>query len=158
MPFASCARLGPDLTALGLDQPARDRQPEAGAGFARGACEVAAPEALEHSPLRLRREAVARVLDRHLQSARVGLDENGDRAVGRRVAERVRDQVEEYALHLIRRAPGDRIAGDTSLEPYPARPGLRLEPAQARRYEAGGFRLAQLERQRAGAVGDFRIS
>jgi hypothetical protein len=60
------ARLGPDLAALGLDQPARDRQPEPGSGFAGGPRGVAAPEALEHSPLCRGREAVAVVLDRDL--------------------------------------------------------------------------------------------
>src|SRR5262245_18097473 len=146
---ASGARFGPDLTALGFDQAARDGQPEAGAAVARAPGGVAAPEALEHSPLRLRLEAFPGVFDSHLEASWMGFDEHRDRAVGGCVSERVRDQVEEHALNLIGRAPRDRVVADAGLELYPARPCFRLEPAQARIDQAGEFRVSQLERQRA---------
>src|SRR4029453_15999282 len=146
---ASGARLGPDLTALGFDQPTRNGQPEAGAPIARGPRDVAAPEALEHSPFHLRPEAFPGVLDGHLEASWMGFDEHRDRAVGGCVSKRVRDQVEEHALNLIGRAPRDPIAAPSALALYPPRPGFRLQPAQARVNEPGEFGVAQLERQRA---------
>src|SRR5262249_21706370 len=112
---ASGARLGPDLTALGFDQPTRNRQPEAGAALARGPGGVTAPARSDPSPLPPRPEAFPGVLDRHLKTSRMGLDEHSDRTVGGCVSERVRDQVEQHALNLIGRAPRDRIVADAGL-------------------------------------------
>src|SRR5439155_27065841 len=95
---AARAVLGPDAAAVRLDEAARDRQPEAGtAAAARSGC-VAAPEAVEHPPHGLGREALARVLDREPHLRRAGLDADGDGAVARRVPQRVRDEVEENPL------------------------------------------------------------
>ena len=117
--------------------------------MAGGSSGVAAPEALEHSLLGLRSKPVPRVLDRHLEPVRPGLDEHGDRAVGGRVTKRVGDDVGEDALDLLGRAPRDGVVGDPRLELDPARPGLGLEPVQARIHHAGKLGPAQLERQRA---------
>ena len=79
-----------------------------------------------------------------------GLDQHGDRAVGGRVAERVREQVEENALDLVRRAPHRRRPVETSLETDVPPACLGLEAAHARIDEAGERRLVELERQHAG--------
>ena len=60
------------------------------------------------------------------------LDEHGDRAVGRRVPQRVREQVEEHALDLVGRAPSaDGLAVEVGDEVDAARRRLRLEQPQA---------------------------
>ena len=87
---AAGAVLGPDPAAVRLDEAARDREPEARA--ARRASGVAAPEALEHAAQRLG-ESPSPSPRRHAHRVVAVLDEHGDRAVGRRVPERVREQV-----------------------------------------------------------------
>src|SRR5687767_8964658 len=79
--------LGPDPAPVRLDETTRDREPEAGPTG--GAGEVAAPEALEHPSQRLRAEPLAGVLDDEPDAVLLGLGEDGDRPVGRRVPERV---------------------------------------------------------------------
>src|SRR5206468_10331074 len=106
--------------------------------------------ALEHAPLPLGAQALAGVLDRHLETLRMGFHADSDRAVGGRVAECVGDEVEKHALNLIGCAPGDRILVDPGLKRDSARSRLRLESAQAVVDETGELRLAQVERQRAG--------
>ena len=59
---AAGALLGPDRAALGFDEPAGDREAEAGAAVCLPGG-VVSPEAVEHPACGLRREAVARVLD-----------------------------------------------------------------------------------------------
>jgi hypothetical protein len=72
----------------------------------------------------------------------MGLDAHGNRAVGGRVAERIRDEVEEHTLNLIGGAPGGRILVDAGLEPDPARSRLGPESAQARVNETRELCLA----------------
>src|SRR4051794_14542838 len=53
-----------DLAAVGLDEPARDRQPQAAAGAA-GASRLAAEGDIEHARQVALRDPAARVADRH---------------------------------------------------------------------------------------------
>src|SRR5439155_796211 len=131
--------------ALRLDEAARDREPEARAP--RAPRRLAAPEALEHAGGRLGRQALARVLDGDHDALVPRAHEHRDRAVARRVPERVREQVEEHPLHLLGRAEdGRQRALDASLEVDVSRPRLRLERAQARLDDAVELNLAELER------------
>src|SRR6201999_4099330 len=97
----------PDAAAVGLDDRAGDRQPEAGAVAVAG--RVAAVEGLEDPLALARRDALAGVGDLDLHPARPALRPHRDAAVGRRVADRVLDQVVEDALHLLRVVLGDHL-------------------------------------------------
>src|SRR5581483_6386179 len=144
---AARAVLGPDAAAVRLDEPARDRQTEPGAAAApRG---IAAPEAVEHPFFGFGREAVARVLDADADGVlRLRPYEYGDGPVGGRVPERVRQQVVEHALDLVRGAEhGPDAVLDPRLQLDAPRERLRLEAAQARVDERGERRLAELQRQ-----------
>src|SRR5439155_14996960 len=94
--------LGPDAPALSLDQAACDGEAQPGSSPRAGS--IRSPEALERALERLRRDALARVLDADADLLLERLDEHGDGAVGRCVPERVREQVEQNALHLVRGA------------------------------------------------------
>ena len=97
----------------------------------RRAGRIAAPEALEHPAERLGRQPLARVLDDDGHTISLGLDEDRNRAIGWRVPERVREEVEKHALDLLGRAAGDDGIVDARLEADVPRPRLGLEPAEA---------------------------
>src|SRR6266536_3019750 len=84
---AARAVFGPDPAALGLDKSASDREPEARTAGRAG--RVGPPEAVEHSPERFGGDSFAGVLDAdaHLIDGR--FDQDGDRAVGGRMAKGV---------------------------------------------------------------------
>ena len=81
-----------------------------------------------------------------------GATTHGDRAVGRRVAERVREQVEEHALDLLRRAADAQAVAvhHAGLEPDLPRAPAAASAAQARRDEAARAAHRELEGERAG--------
>ena len=62
--------LGPDPAAVGLDEAACDREPEAGSRLATRPRPVLAPEAVEHPRRGFRRQPVAGVLDADLDLVR----------------------------------------------------------------------------------------
>src|SRR3954452_84942 len=98
---AALAALEPDAAALRLDERTGDREPEAGAlAGSRRARTVAAPEPVEDASLRPGRHAVAGVLDGDLDLVGMVGGGDGDRAVGGRMAERVREQVVEDPLDV----------------------------------------------------------
>ena len=129
--------------------PAGDREPQPGA--ARGASRVAAPEAVEHPagapPRRAPRPCPRR--DLHLRLDLLDADRDG--AVGRRVAQGVREQVEAARARPSRARSarctslGDRCG---EVDASPAR--VRLDAAQARLDDRLEQRVAELEGQRAG--------
>src|SRR5207244_9913776 len=113
------ASLRPDLAALCLHEAARDREAQAGSAAGGGACGVAAPEAVEDPRLCVGRNPLAAVLDRDADAVRLRLEDDGDGPVRRRVAQRVRQQVEEDALDLLWCAGHrGRRHVDAPLEPY----------------------------------------
>src|SRR5207248_2927855 len=94
---------------------------------------LGAPEALAR-PLRgLAREPGSAVLDRDRHAVALRAQDDRDRPVRRRVPERVREQVDEDPLDLLRRAADERELGIAPrLEPDALRARVRLEPAHAR--------------------------
>src|SRR6266516_2193632 len=98
------AGLRPDLAAVRLDEPACYREAQTGARLSGRARAVCAPEPIEHAARRLGGDSLARVLDAHPHLVRVRRENDGDRTVRRRVPQRVREQVREHALDLLRRA------------------------------------------------------
>ena len=76
-------------------------------------------------------------------------DEDRDRAVGRGVAQRVREQVVEDALDLLGLAPRPGAVVDARLHADLPRASLGLEASDARLDEAGELGVAQLERRGA---------
>ncbi len=130
--------------------PCAIARPEPGAAARARARVVGAPEALEHPLRAARREPVAVVLDGYEHSVPVLLDHDRDLAVGPRVAERVREQVHEHALHLVGRHGDDWVGGHPRPQPHAARRRVGLERVHAGRHEVGERSLLQLERERAG--------
>ena len=90
-----CASTSPRAIASPSPAPACSARPR----------RIAAPEALEHAGALLREPAPRRCpRPRRAPLEALGLQANRDRAVGGRVAKRVREQVVEHALDLLRRA------------------------------------------------------
>jgi hypothetical protein len=148
---AALAVLGPDPAAVRLHEAARDCQPEPGAAARVRARLVLAPEPVEHPLRRVRGEPIAAVFDRDDHMVGIRLDDDRDLAVGRRVAHRVREQVHENALDLVRRDPHDRVGrSDPRLELDLARASLRAERVQAARDELAERGVSHLQRERAG--------
>ena len=129
-----------------LDQAAGDGEPEPCA--VRRASGIGAPKSLEHAPRRLCREPRTGVLDGDTHRLVVGLDEDGDRAIVGRVAERVREQVEEYALDLGRLAGCCDAGVHRCIQRDAARPCLRLDAAQTRGHDGVELGPPQLELER----------
>jgi hypothetical protein len=125
-----------------------NRQPEAGpAGRAR-ACAVASPEPLEHSLRGARRQSDARVLDGDEHVIVVRLDDDRNGTIARRVAQRVREQVEQHALDLVRRHPNRGAARvHARLQPDVAAAGLGVDRSQARRDQVSERRFPPFERE-----------
>src|SRR5439155_3869533 len=96
--------LGPDATALCFDEATRYRQAKARTAARARTRGVAAPEAFEHPLLRFLREPDARVLDRHLEHASAPSRTDDDRAIRWGVPQRIGDEIEEHALHMLGRA------------------------------------------------------
>ena len=141
---ARLARLGADRAAVGVDDPARDRQPEPGAAVARGARRVGAVEALEH-PLGLGGRDAGPLVGDHDRGAAGGrgVGAQPHAALGRRVADRVVEQVGDHLVQPLGVAGGLQVAGlDAHLQPH--RPvaehalarGLLEQPAHAERHAA----------------------
>ena len=109
-----------------------DREAEArAAGRARPRF-VVAPEELEHALRGERREPLPRVLDCNDDVVGVRLDDDGDRAVVGRVPDRVREQVQQDTLDLVRGdAHARRRAFKARLEPDVPRPSLCVERTHA---------------------------
>src|SRR5262245_1469815 len=90
--------LGPDPSAVRLDHTSSDRESEACPAAATRT--VGSPEAVEHLLSRSFRKAVSGVFDAHDELAVAPFEKDCDRAVGRGVAERIGEEVEEDALDL----------------------------------------------------------
>ena len=149
------ARLRPHASALRLDEAAGDREPEPRPA-ADGARGVAAPEAVEHAPCRLGGDALAGVLDGHAHGVVGRGDDDGDRSVGRRVAERVRQQVEQDPLDLLRCAARRRRRLDAALETTPC---ARASASKPRRHDStSGARLDDAAARSVRAPASMRAS
>src|SRR5207237_4361949 len=86
--------------------------------------------------------------DAHLLAGR--FDQDGDRAVGGRVAKGVGEQVEENALDLVGRAAHRWRAVETSLEMDVSPVCFRLQAANARIDEPVKRSLRQFDREHTG--------
>ena len=128
-----------------------DREAEArAAGRARPRF-VVAPEELEHALRGERREPLPRVLDCNDDVVGVRLDDDGDRAVVGRVPDRVREQVQQDTLDLVRGdAHARRRAFKARLEPDVPRPSLCVERTHAAGDELVEGCVVELERKVAG--------
>jgi hypothetical protein len=93
--------LGADLASVQVDDPLGDREPEPGAAVRGRAGLVGAVEALEHALGLRRRDARAAIEDLEPRVAVPpgGADEHA--RAGRRVADRVRDEVAEHLLQAM---------------------------------------------------------
>src|SRR5258708_558153 len=95
-----------------LDDRASDRQAETGRAVRARGAGAALDERLEDPHAVFRRDSLAAVGNLELDLARPGLGTDDDAAVGRRVANRVLDQVEEDALEALGiRACRSQVAG-----------------------------------------------
>src|SRR5262245_39194804 len=112
-----------DVTAVRLDQPARDRQPEPGT-VPRAASRVGPVRDVEHAREIGRADAAAGVEDAYECARRVDAGFERDGAVARRVADRVLEHVAERAQHLA--AGSGQLGGravQVTLEPDALRSG-----------------------------------
>ena len=108
-----------------MHQALRDREAEAGAAARVGAGIVVSPEALEHPGGSTGSEPVALVLDRDDGVIGIRLDDDCNRPVRRRVADRVRQQVHQHPLKLLGSRGDDRVRVDPRLDV----PAKRLDAA-----------------------------
>ena len=131
---------------MGLHEPAGDGEAEPAAGC--GAGGVLPPEAVEHAAQHGCREPLSGVLHRHPDLALVRLDEHGDRPVGAGVAERVRQDVEEHPLDLVRRTAGGEVGLDPGLDVDVPGTCFGLAPAEAGCDHAVKLGVAELEPER----------
>src|SRR4051794_27543560 len=115
------ARLGADLTTLGLDQLLDDRQTDTRAATCGVARFLDAVEAFEHAPEVIGWDAVAGVGDRDQEVGRPALRTNGDAATWRCVAGRVRQEVAKDLGKVIRVGPRGEGPwhGDGDRQPCP---------------------------------------
>src|SRR3954451_23220531 len=97
----------PDAPAVRGDDGVRDGEAEAAAVVAARRARVALEEGLEHAIAVVVGDPLARVGDLDLDALSGALRADGDASVGRGVADRVLDEVEEDALKLLGIAAGD---------------------------------------------------
>src|SRR5207244_12871968 len=90
------ARLRPDAPAVGLDDRARDREPEPASALVAGAARIRAVEAIEHPVELLGRQARSGVGDAELDPAVTGHDPDGDAIVRGCLADCVAHEVSEH--------------------------------------------------------------
>ena len=114
MPWISGSDVQRDRRAVRAGDGVDDREAEAGAARRAGVA-AAANEALEHATLQLRRDARPVVLDHQRRVTVADAGGRHDVRAGRRVAERVLEQVEDQAVQVIadaldrRRAPASIV-------------------------------------------------
>jgi transposase len=116
----------PDAPAVTLNDGPRDCEAQARA-IAASRIIAAADERLEDTLALRGRDALTRVRDLDFNRADCALGADRHAAIGRRVAQRVLDEVEQDALKALRvRACDRRVRGQLGHDVDAARPGLRL--------------------------------